>query len=408
MKNKFNNFTLLQVIIGISLANLNLSGDDWPCYRGPNHDGISKESGWVSTWSEGGPKTLWKANVGTGFCTISVSKGRVYTMGNQNDTDTVYCLDENTGEIKWKYSYPCRLAPDNFEGGPTATPTVDENKVYTFSRFAHAHCLDAETGKVIWSKDLMKELAIARPQWGFSGSVLITGNLAIYNAGDAGVALDKNTGKVVWSTGKGASGYSTPVPFTMGTINAAAIFGAKTVTAVNTADGKKVWEFEWKTSYDVNAADPIIFGNRVFVSSGYNRGCGLFDFQNAQIKKLWENKNMRNHFATCVYYNGYIYGFDGNAGGGDLRCLDAATGELKWNQSGLKTGGLMIADGKIVALSDGGKLVIAEATPTGYKQLATAQPLTGKCWTMPVLANGKIFCRNARGDLAVLDVRKQK
>ncbi|MGB9603790.1 MAG: alcohol dehydrogenase, partial [Limisphaerales bacterium] len=95
-------------------------------------------------------------------------------------------------------------------------------------------------------------------------------------------------------------------------------------------------------------------------------------------------------------------------GGGDLRCLDAATGELKWNQSGLKTGGLMIADGKIVALSDGGKLVIAEATPTGYKQLATAQPLTGKCWTMPVLANGKIFCRNARGDLAVLDVRKQK
>jgi len=115
---------------------------------------------------------------------------------------------------------------------------------------------------------------------------------------------------------------------------------------------------------------------------------------------------MRNHYATCVYYNGYIYGFDGNAGGGDLRCIDPTTGQVKWNQTGLKPGGLMIADGKIVALADGGKLLIADASPNGYKELSSYQVLTGKCWTMPVLANGKIFCRNARGNLVCLDVRK--
>jgi outer membrane protein assembly factor BamB len=203
--------------------------------------------------------------------------------------------------------------------------------------------------------------------------------------------LIKNTGKVIWSNGKGASGYATPVPFSMGTINAVAIFGARTLSAVNITDGKKLWDVEWRTSYDVNAADPIIFGNRVFVSSGYNRGCAVFDFQNSEVKKIWENKNMRNHYATCVYYNGYIYGFDGNAGGGDLRCIDPITGQVKWNRTGLKPGGLMVADGKIVALADGGKLVIAEASPNGYKELSSYQVLIGKCWTMPVLANGKYF-----------------
>ncbi len=400
-----NRTSILSGLYITTLLCISAIADDWQCYRGPNHDGISKETGWISNW-QGSPKTLWKAEIGTGFCTVSVSKGKVYTMGNQNDTDTVFCFDENTGELKWKYSYPCKLAPDSFEGGPTATPTVDGNKVYTFSRFAHLNMLDAETGKLIWSKNLMDEVGAARPQWGFASSALILNDLLLLNFGEAGTALDKNTGKVIWSNGKGASGYATPVPFSTGTINAVAIFGAKTLSAVNITDGKKLWDVEWRTSYDVNAADPLIFGNQIFISSGYNRGCAVFEFQNNELKKLWENKNMRNHYATCVYYNGYIYGFDGNAGGGDLRCIDPTTGQVKWNQTGLKPGGLMIADGKIVALADGGKLLIADASPNGYKELSSYQVLTGKCWTMPVLANGKIFCRNARGNLVCLDVRK--
>ena len=288
-----NRISILSELCITALLSINVVADDWQCYRGPNHDGISKETGWISNWQGSAPKTLWKAEIGTGFCTVSVCKGKVYTMGNQNDTDTVFCFDENTGELRWKYSYPCKLAPDNFEGGPTATPTVDGNKVYTFSRFAHLNLLDAETGKLIWSKNLMDELGAARPQWGFASSALILNDLLLLNFGEDGTALDKNTGKVIWSNGKGASGYATPVPFSIGTINAVAIFGARTLSAVNITDGKKLWDVEWRTSYDVNAADPLIFGNRIFISSGYNRGCALFEFQNNQIKKLWEKRSKK-------------------------------------------------------------------------------------------------------------------
>jgi outer membrane protein assembly factor BamB len=378
---------------------VSLSASDWPIYRGAKQTGVSDEKGWFAAWPETGPRTLWKASVGTGFNIVSVSNGKLFTMGNAADTDTVYCLDAATGKELWKFSYPCKLDPNMFEGGPTATPTVDGNTVYTSSRYGHIFALDAATGKELWKKHLMQDFGMARPAWGFSGSVLAEGNLVFINAGDAGLALDKATGNKVWQNGKSAGGYSTPVAATYDGTRTVVLFGAKTVTAVAMADGKKVWEFEWKTSYDVNAADPILAGNQVFVSSGYNRGCALFEVKGGQATKVWENANMRNHFANCVLVEKHIYGFDGNTGGGSLKCLDLATGSVKWSQSGMTTGGLMAADGKLVILADKGKLVIAEANPEAFKQLASAQVLTGKCWTMPVLSNGRIYCRNAKGDL---------
>jgi outer membrane protein assembly factor BamB len=155
----------------------------------------------------------------------------------------------------------------------------------------------------------------------------------------------------------------------------------------------------------VNAADAIISGDTVFISSGYGRGCSLIKVSNGEATKVWENKNMRNHFANCVLIDGHLYGFDGNTGGGELRCLDLKTGSVKWAEKGMATGGLMAADGKLVVLADGGKLVIAEANPTEFKQLASAKPISGKCWTMPVLANGHIYCRNAKGDAVCVDVK---
>lgn len=388
---------------GLALA-LAAQASDWPVYRGPNRDGISKETGWSAQFPEAGPKQAWKVNVGIGFGTVSVSKGSLYVMGNGADTDTVYCLDEKTGAEKWKYSYPCKLDPKNFEGGPCATPTVVGDRVYTFSRFGHVHALDL-SGKLVWAKNAMSDGGAARPTWGFAGSVLVEGNLAIINAGATGMAFNKDTGDVVWKSG-GAGGYSTPVLFDNEGTKAVLLFSAKTVVAVAVADGKKLWEHPWVTSYDVNAADPIVTGNQVFISSGYKRGCTLIEFKGNQAKALWENKNMRNHFANCVLVGDYIYGFDDNAGGGSLKCIELKTGETKWSQEGLTTGGLMVADGKLVALADKGKLVIAEASPAGFKQLASARILDNKkCWTMPVLANGRIYARNnSPGDLVALDV----
>jgi len=374
---------------------------DWPNFRGPNHNGISSETGWSATWPEGGPKVLWKATLGTGFCSIAVSGSRAYTMGNIKDKDILYCFDAKTGEEIWKESYPCPLFNKDHEGGPSATPTVDGDFIYTFSKNGDAMCFKADTGKIVWQKNLPKELGLKFPTWYFASSAFVADNLIILNAGSAGLALNKADGSVVWKSGDGPPGYSTAVPFTMGSEKCVAFAGCNEVIAVVAATGKVLWRFPWKTSYDINAADPIISGDTVFVSSGYNHGCALLKIEGDKVTDVWRNKNMRNHFNSCVLLDGYIYGFDES----ELKCLDFKTGQVKWDQEGLGKGSLMIADGKLIILGERGKLVIAQASPDGFKELSSAQILKGKCWTVPVLANGKIYARNnPDGQLVCIDV----
>lgn len=390
-------FRLSTALIILAVA---ANADDWPRWRGPDANGISKETGWSAKWAAEGPKRLWKANVGIGFASFVVSKDRMYTMGHASDTDTVYCFDATTGAGVWKHSYASKLDPKNYEGGPSATPTVSGERVYTFSKRGVIHSLDAAKGTESWSKDLMGELKAQMPTWGFAGSVLIEGDLALVNIGSAGAGLDKKTGKVVWSSGTEESGYSTPVPFDAGGERAVILAIKQHVVAVRVKDGKELWRFPWKTQYDVNAADPIIAGNKVFVSSGYNHGSGVFDVASKPPKAVWENKNMRNHFNSCVLWQGHLYGVDES----ELRCLVFDTGEVKWSEKSVGKGSLMIADGKLVVLSEKGELMVAEATPAAFKPISRAQVLGGKCWTTPVLANGKIYCRNAAGDVICVDV----
>ena len=374
---------------------------DWYRWRGPDLNGISKETGWQTSWPESGPKQLWKAPVGTGFSSFSISRDRVYTMGNTNDTDVVSCLEAGSGKFVWQHAYACPLDPKNFEGGPGATPTVDGDFIYTFSRKGHVYCLNAADGKVAWSKNLNKELGLEIPTWGFAGSALVEGNLVILNAGNAGIALDKKSGKVVWDSGKGPGGYATAVPLA-GPDGGVAMFSRQSLIAVKAADGRELWSYPWKTSYDVNAADPVIAGDRVFMSSGYNHGATVIRVKGSQAEKVWESKNMRNHFNSCVLWQEHLYGVDES----ELRCLAFDTGEVKWKYPQFGKGSLMLADGKLIGLSEKGELIIAEATPSAFKPVARAQVLTGKCWTMPVLSNGHIYCRNARGDVVCLDVSK--
>ena len=179
-----------------------------------------------------------------------------------------------------------------------------------------------------------------------------------------------------------------------------ALFVARELVGLVASTGKVLWILPWKTRYDVNAADPIISGDTIFISSGYNRGCGLFKIGPGSPTEIWQNKNMRNHFNSCVLWKGYVYGVDDKT----LKCLDFKTGEEKWAQKGLGKGSLILADGKLIILSERGKLVTAPASPEGFKELSSAQILSGKCWTSPVLANGRIYARNADGRLVCVDV----
>ncbi|MHC4805244.1 MAG: outer membrane protein assembly factor BamB family protein [Planctomycetota bacterium] len=373
---------------------------NWPNWRGPNHNGISSETGWNATWPEGGPKVLWKKSIGTGFASMAVSNGRVYAMGNIDDKDILYCLDAETGEEIWKRSYACPLYNKDHEGGPSATPTVDGDAVYTFSKNGDAIRFKAATGEIVWHKKLNKELGLKHPTWYFAGSPFVVGDMVILNAGRRGIALNKADGSVIWKSGNNAAGYATAVPFSAGGQKCVVIFAAKEIVGLVAATGKIVWQYPWKTSYDANIGDPIISGDTVFVSSGYNKGCGLFRIGPDNLTRIWQNRNMRNHFNSSVLWQGYLYGFDER----NLRCLDFETGQTKWSQARLGKGSLMIADGKLIILSDKGKLVIAEASPEGFAELASSQILKGRCWTVPVLANGRIYARNADGQLVCVDV----
>ena len=393
--------TLAVAIMALaSTSAFGAGGVDWYRWRGPDLNGISKETGWKAQWPAAGPKQLWKASVGTGFASFSVSQGRVYTMGNANNTDTIFCLEAPTGKVVWQHSYPCPLDPKNFEGGPCATPTVADGCVYTFSRNGDVFCLDAAKRGVIWYKNLNKEPGLEIPTWGCASSVLVEGDLAVVNMGNAGVALDRKSGKVAWMSDKGPGAYATPVPLKIGSERCLAILSKESLIAVKAANGKELWSYPWKTEYDVNAADPVLDGDKIFISGGYNHGGAMLKTSAQAAEKVWENKTMRNHFNTCVLWQGHLYGPDDSG----LRCLAFDTGDLKWTFGEFGKGSLMIADGKLVALSEKGELIIAAPTPAEFKPISRAKVLTGKCWTTPVLSNGHIYCRNAAGDVVCVDV----
>jgi outer membrane protein assembly factor BamB len=324
-------------------------------------------------------------------------------MGNQGDVDSVYCFDAKTGRQIWKKSYPCPTQPKNCEGGPNATPTVADSAVYTISRMGQVFCRKTDNGDLVWSKNLPDELGMKIPNWGFAGSPLVLGKLVILNAGTAGLALDKDTGKVVWQNGEQDGGYATPVPYTQSGTKCLAIFNKDSLVGVKLADGAELWKFPWRTGYDVNAADPVICSDGVFISSGYGKGCAMVKIDGEKPVELWNNKDMRNHFSSCVLVQRHLYGFDES----QLKCLDTKDGKPTWSQSGLGKGSLAAADDKLIILSEKGKLVVAKASPEKFDVLAEAQILAGRCWTVPVLSDGLLYARNAAGDVVCVDLKGQ-
>lgn len=396
----------LIVLMTVCSVALSAVGDDWPQWRGPNADGISLETSWnPKAVAEG--KILWQKNVGAGYSGVAVVKEHVFTMGNADENDTVACLNAADGSQVWKFSYPC-ASPKSYPG-PRGTPAVDmaSGSVFVLSREGVLYCLDAGKGTEKWKKDLKSEFGAQAPKWAFSSSPRVVGDMLLINEGAKGIALNKNTGAKIWAGGPGTGGYSSPVVYTKGGKQYVAVFAAKKAYGLELKTGSEVWSYGWETAYDVNAADPIIVGNEVFLSSGYNKGCALLDISGSP-RVVWESKVMRSHFGSLLLGAGVLYGIDGQAGnkGSELKCLEFKTGAQKWSE---KTGfgAIVGADGKIIFLGEAGKLIVAEMSTEGYKEIAASQlKLSGKCWTMPVLANGRIYCRSEGGDLLCVDVRK--
>ena len=378
---------------------------DWPHWRGPQHNGISSEADWNTQWPTSGPKVLWKAQVGLGFSSFVIADGRVFTTGHADGQDTVFCLDSATGKVNWKHSYPADLGDKYYEGGTSATPAVEGNRVYHLSRWGDTFCFNAASGKVVWQTNVQKDTGANIPDWGFAGAPLLHGNLVILNVGRAGCALDKATGKLVWKSDEDNAGYSNPLlrSHTGGT---EVILGSgRSYLAVKPEDGTLLWEHRWNTSYGVNAADPIIDGDRVLISSGYNKGAALLKFDGSMPVQLWQARDFRNQFNSSVLVAGHVYGIDHDESkDASLKCLDLETGKVRWTEESVGFGSLIAVSNKLLVLTSKGELIVAHASPEKFNVISRAKVLDGKCWSQPVLANGHIYVRNAAGHVVCFDV----
>ena len=395
----------LPLVLCILAASSAIPAADWPHWRGPQFNGISAESTWNANWPAGGPKVLWTAEVGLGFSSFVVADGRVFTTGHADGKDTVFCFDAATGKPVWKHSYPADLGDKYYEGGTSATPTVDGVQVYQLSRWGDAFCFDAATGKIVWQTNVQKDTGANIPDWGYAGSPLVHENLIILNVGRAGCALDKATGKVVWKSDEDNAGYSSPL-LRKRANGAEIILGSgRSYLAVKPQDGTVLWEHRWNTSYGVNASDPIVSGDHVLISTGYNKGAALLKIEGSTPSQIWQNRSFRNQFSSSVLLAGHVYGVDHDENkAASLKCVDFKTGQERWTDESVGFGSLMAAADKLIVLTAKGELITAKASPEKFDVISRARVLDGKCWSQPVLANGRIYVRNAPGKVVCLDV----
>jgi outer membrane protein assembly factor BamB len=412
---------LESVILAFATA-ASVGASDWPRWRGPNGDGISTETDWDPAALAQSPKILWTFNTGMSSSNVAIRGEFLYTMGGTMSTDAVFCIDIKTGKQVWKYSYECRKKPY----GPSATPTIDGDFVYTLSTEGHLYCINAKKGKVQWYKHLVEDYHVVRPFHGFSGSPVVEGNLVIITGNTFGIALDKKKGKIVWTSPplvwkegyKDSTGseYATPLLYTQNNKRYAAVFNTLGLSSVDVGTGEPSWTHPWPPEdYPlwVNTADPILFDGKIFISTGYEVGCALLDISSGTPKVLWRNKNMNNHFSTCVLIDGFLYGCHGQAGFGSgvMRCLDVKNGKVAWEKNFKEPVCLSAADRKLLILTDRGKLHIAEASPKSYQEIASARifeisNMKIQCWTPPVLCGGRIYIHELSGRLICVDVRR--
>lgn len=390
--------------------------DDWPQWRGPDRTGVSKETGLLRSWPEGGPKRLWVYDqAGSGYSGPAIVRGKLFTMGTRDGAEVLLCLDANTGKELWAGPVG-GIRQDNRGDGPRGTPTVDSDHVYAMSGDGLLVCANAADGKVSW-KQSMADLGGRVPNWGFSESVLVDGDKVLCTPGGgkgAVAALDKKTGKLLWQSTEFTDGahYSSIVPADLNGTRQLIQRTEKSVVGIAAKDGKVLW----KTSFPGRTAvvpTPIYRDGHVYVTAGYGAGCKLIKVgPGNKVTTVYENALMKNHHGGVVLAGDHIYG---HADPGWL-CQNFLTGEEVWNSRAVGKGAVTCADGMLYCVEEsGGRVVLAEASPKGWKEHGRfkLEPQTkirssrGAIWTHPVVSNGKLYLRD-QDLIHCYDVRDNK
>ena len=386
---------------------------DWPLYRGPNQDGISLEEARVQ-WGGDGPKVVWRKPTNRGFSSFAVSGGKVYTQVVREiqgqPREICLALDAATGRELWIADI---ARGEGYSGGDTAgggdgprsTPTVSDGKVYLLTPDLVVRCLDAETGRLIWKRDLMKQHHGRNIQWNSAASVAVDGDLVFVAGGGPGeslLGLNKNNGEVVWKTGDQRITHSTPVVATIHGQRQVIFFMQGGLISVDVKSGDFLWKYPFSFSVST-AISPVVCGDIVYLSAGYGVGSAACRIakQDGRFSaaKLWfspGNEPVVNHWSTPVCKDGYLYGMFGfkKFKKGPMKCVELATGKVQWSHPDFGQGNVILVGNRLVALAEDGNLVIIEAVPDAYKEIARTQAFHDKCWTTPAFADGKIYVRS--------------
>ena len=395
------------------------AGADWAEYRGNTGDGVCPERV-VTTWQAEGPKRLWTAKTSAGFSSLVTGDGKVFTIVSRETegkmTEVCLALDGQSGKELWatttgqaKYSGGGDSGADGNSGGdgPRSTPAFSNGRVYAYSSQMVLSCLEAATGKIVWSKDILHEFGGKNIGWESAMSPVIDGKVVFVAGGGPGesmLAFDKATGGVVWKTGDERMTHATPVVADIEGVRQVIFLMQSGLVSLESGTGKPLWRFAflYRTA---TGCSPVVSGNIVFCTAGYDVGGAACQVTRSgssfDAKELWRIKGnavAASLWSTPVCKDGYLYGMISfkKFANGPLKCIDLKTGEIKWSQPGFGAGNVVLAGNHLVALSDDGQVVVVEATSTGYKELARTRAITGKCWSTPAISNGRLYVRSTR------------
>jgi outer membrane protein assembly factor BamB len=380
----------------------------WPQWRGPNRDGISKETGLLKQWPAQGPPLVWKASgAGRGYSSFSIADGKLYTMGLRGDREFVVALDVATGKEAWATPHGSAFRNDRGDG-PRGTPTIDGDRVYALGGSGDLSVLDARTGKIVWTKNVLREFGGENITWGISESPLVLGNKVLVNPGGPNasiVALNKADGKVIWKSQSDKAGYSSGIAVEINGGTQVVFFTSERAVGLDAKDGRLLWEYSRPSNNVANVATPIVRANRVFISSDYGTGGGVVEIKpDNKAQEIWFTKDMRNHHSSSVLIGDYLYGFSSAI----LTAVKFDTGEIAWRDRSVGKGSLVYADGNLYCLSEKGVVGLVEATPEGYKEKGRFQLPQDSLptWTHPVVAGGRLYLRD-QDTIYAFDVREK-
>lgn len=402
-------FVATVLLLSVASAALAQSAGNWPQWRGPNRDGISKETGLLKQWPAEGPPLAWKATgAGGGYSSFSISNGKLYTMGLRGDREFVIAFDVATGKEVWATAHGTAFRNDRGDG-PRGTPTIDGDRVYALGGSGDLSALDARTGKIAWSKNILKEFGGSNIVWGISESPLVLGNKVLVNAGGRGasiVALNKADGSVIWKSQSDEAGYSSAIPADINGVTQVVFFTAQRAVGLDSKDGRLLWDYERPANNTANAATPIVRANRIFISSDYGTGGGVVEIKpDNKAQEIYFTKEMKNHHSSSVLIGDHLYGFSGSI----LTAMKFDTGELAWRNRSVGKGSLVYADGHLYLLSENGVVGLVEVTPTEYKEKGRFRIPQDSLptWAHPVVAGGRLYLRD-QDTIYAYDVREKK